>query len=31
MLEWKCTKCGYIEIYKTGTDVGMNILDFLMN
>lgn len=26
-----CTKCGYTEIYKTGTDAGMNILDFLLN
>ncbi len=26
-----CTKCGYTEMYKTGTDAGMNILDFLMN
>ncbi len=26
-----CTKCGYTEIYKTGTGAGMNILDFLMN
>jgi len=26
-----CTKCGYTEIYKSVTDAGMNILDFLMN
>ena len=26
-----CTKCGYTEMYKTGTNAGMNILDFLMN
>lgn len=24
-----CTQCGYTEIYKTQTDTGMNILDFL--
>lgn len=26
-----CTKCGYTELYKSETDAGMNILDFLMN
>ncbi len=26
-----CTKCGYTEIYKTTTDSGMNVLDFLMS
>ncbi len=26
-----CTKCGYTEIYKTATEAGMNVLDFLMN
>lgn len=26
-----CTKCGYTELYKTETEAGMNILDFLMN
>ena len=26
-----CTKCGYTEIYKTETEAGMNILDFLLN
>ncbi len=25
-----CTRCGYTELYKTQTDTGMNILDFLM-
>ena len=25
-----CTKCGYTELYKTGTDAGMNMLDFLV-
>lgn len=26
-----CTKCGYTELYKSETSVGMNILDFLMD
>ena len=26
-----CTKCGYTELYKTDTSVGMNLLDFLMD
>ena len=26
-----CTKCGYTELYKTGTSAAMNIFDFLMN
>jgi len=26
-----CTKCGYTELYKTGTSTAMNILDFLMD
>ncbi|MDD4067075.1 MAG: zinc ribbon domain-containing protein [Clostridia bacterium] len=26
-----CTKCGYTEIYKTGSNAGMNILDFFTN
>ena len=26
-----CPECGYTEMYKTETDAGMNILDFLMN
>ena len=26
-----CMKCGYTELYKTNTSMGMNILDFLMN
>jgi len=26
-----CKKCGYTELYKSNTDAGMNILDFLMN
>lgn len=25
-----CTQCGYTELYRTQTDTGMNILDFLM-
>ena len=25
-----CTQCGYTELYKTQTDTGMNILDFLL-
>lgn len=25
-----CKKCGYTELYKSTTDAGMNILDFLM-
>ena len=25
-----CTQCGYTEMYKSQTDSGMNILDFLM-
>lgn len=26
-----CKKCGYTELYKSNTEAGMNILDFLMN
>ncbi len=26
-----CSKCGYTEIYKTETEAGLNILDFLTN
>jgi len=26
-----CTSCGYTELYKSATDSGMNILDFLFN
>ena len=26
-----CTKCGYTELYKTGTSAGMNIFDFLVD
>ena len=25
-----CTQCGYTELYKSQTDTGMNILDFLL-
>ncbi|MGI5825408.1 MAG: zinc ribbon domain-containing protein [Bacillota bacterium] len=25
-----CNQCGYTELYKTDTDAGMNILDFLL-
>lgn len=25
-----CTQCGYTELYKSQTDSGMNILDFLL-
>lgn len=31
MENWKCVKCGYTELYKTGTSAGMNIFDFFMN
>lgn len=26
-----CSKCGYTELYKTTTEAGMNIIDFLMS
>ncbi|MEG0804385.1 MAG: zinc ribbon domain-containing protein [Pygmaiobacter sp.] len=26
-----CTRCGYTELYRTTTEDGWNILDFLMN
>ena len=26
-----CSECGYTELYKTTTSMGMNILDFFMN
>ncbi|HIT70574.1 MAG TPA: zinc ribbon domain-containing protein [Candidatus Scatovivens faecipullorum] len=26
-----CKRCGYTELYRTGTSAGMNVLDFLMN
>ncbi len=26
-----CKECGYTELYKSNTEAGMNILDFLMN
>lgn len=25
-----CTRCGYTELYRSDTDAGMNVLDFLM-
>ena len=25
-----CNRCGYTELYKSGTSAGMNIFDFLM-
>ena len=25
-----CTRCGYTELYRSGTSAGMNIFDFLM-
>jgi uncharacterized protein len=26
-----CTNCGYTELYRSETNAGMNVLDFLMN
>lgn len=26
-----CTRCGYTELYKAETSVGMNVLDFFLN
>lgn len=28
--QYVCPKCGYTELYKSDTSLGMNILDLLM-